>query len=357
MNINDYIFINKKTENDNQLFCSEYRVNIFKKLIYKDLDLPIIINGLEGIGKKYTFLYLLKYLKKFNESDININLNNFKLLDYDIYQNLYHYSNIFYYNCKFEKNERFTKLLDNISKIFKSKLFIDHKKIFIISNFDKLNSFNQVKFTNYIEKYYNNVSFIFTISSLVKLNHKIKSLSFIINYKPLEKEQFTSIFENNFKIFFEDNFNFQNKKLFLDYFYKIYVNNKFNIGNTLHQINYLYLKEKINKKEMSKKINLMSIDEAISIKLVNYLLKYKKMKDISIIRKKIYDINVLGINLNKIVKNILKNLLNIDSLNSSIKYDILEISNEFNIMITNSDKPIIIFENFIIKLWIKLNNF
>jgi len=357
MNISDYIFINNKIDNDNQLFCKDSTISLVKNMMLNEIEIPIIIHGLEGIGKKKLIFHMLKYLPNFREDNMYINIEKLKLLDIEQYSNLYYYNNVYFYNCKYEKNDKISKLIDNINKIFKSKLFIDSKKIFIMSNFDKLSKNNQLKLSNYVEKYYQNVSFIFTTSSLVKSDNKLKSLSFIIKYIPLNKNEFVTSFCNNFNMFFEDSYNLLNKDFFLDKFYQIYVNNEYNIGNTLHQINYLYLKEYINKKELNKKINILSIYETISIKLVNILLKYKKIKDLSIIRKKIFDINVMGLNLFKIVKIMIKNLINIDNLDSNLKYEFIDFANKYNLDNVNCDKPIIMFENFIIKLWIKLNNF
>ena len=216
----------------------------------------------------------------------------------------------------------------------------------------------QKKLSNMIEKYSCNVSFIFTVSSIDRIIPKIKSLVCKINYKSLSKNEFKSAFNHNFKNFFEDDEIFQNnKKYILDKFYQIYLNNEHNIGNTLHQINFLYLNEKINKKELGKKINLMSIYNQLSIQMLNMLIQSKKLSDYTMIRSKLYKYNTLNLDKIMLVKKILQNIASIDNMDNELKHEIMSLGNDFSKSYTKSDKSIIVLETFIIHLWKKLNNF
>ena len=118
-----------------------------------------------------------------------------------------------------------------------------------------------------------------------------------------------------------------------------------------------HLAEKINKKELGKKINLMSIYNQLSIQMLNMLIQSKKLSDYTMIRSKLYKYNTLNLDKIMLVKKILQNIASIDNMDNELKHEIMSLGNDFSKSYTKSDKSIIVLETFIIHLWKKLNNF
>lgn len=356
MIIDDYLFANFKPKKESELFCPKNIIEILKKLFTTELDIPILLHGPSGIGKRTAIITMLKYIvpekKKFDMSD----LGPMKTSTSNDYNGLYRYNNIYYMNCKYFTNSELANMLDKVGNIFRSKSIFDSQKIFIVTNIDTITTANQQKIANAIEKYSSNVSFIFTASSH-RILHKIKSSVLRLNHTPLTNKEFRKNFFSIFKYFFEDDEDLlNNKTMILNKFYIIYCNNNHNIGNTLHQINLLYLSEKINKKELNKKINLMSVYDIMVVNLINTILKSNDIKSYETLKEKVYKMKSLIIDDALIIKTILKHIIAIEKMNNSMKQKIITLGTETSQMMTNSSKSVIMLENFIIKLWAIFKN-
>ena len=356
MNTDDYLFANFKPKEERDLFCQNQMVDRLRKLFVNGLDISILIHGPSGIGKKTTVISLLKYIitdkKSFKFSDFE----PMKTVASDDYGGLFRYNNIYYLDCKNFTNTEFSHMINKLVPIFKSRSIVDSRKIFIMTNLDTIIIANQQKIANVIEKFSTNVSFIFTSVSNNKIAHKIRSLVCKLNYVPLNDNEFKKKFYSIFKNFFDDEDLMDNKTLLLNKFYIIYKNNNNNIGNTLHQINYLYLSEKLNKKELSKKINLICIMDRLVINLINTIIKSNTIKSYEILKEKIYKMKSLTMDDIQIIKSFSKNIILMEKMDNDMKHKIIELCAENSESISKSSKPVILLENFVIKLWAILKN-
>ncbi len=356
MTINDYLFANFKPKKESDLFCPKKITDILKNLFTTGIDIPILIHGPLGIGKKTALITMLKYIipekKKFEISDFE----PMKTATSNDYSGLYRYNHIYYMNCKYFTNNELANMFNKLGPIFRSKSVFDSQKIFIITNIDTITFLNQQKLADAIGKYSTNVSFMLTSSSH-KVIHKIKSSVFMLNHIPLTNKEFRKRFFSIFKYFFEDDEDLlENKTIILNKFYTIYCNNNYNIGNTLHHINFLYLSEKVNKGELNKKINLMSIYDKLAINLINSILKANEIQSYEVLKEKIYKMKSLTMNDTLIIKTILKHIIAIDKMDNDMKHKIVSLGTEVSEIMINTSKPVILLENFIIKLWAILKN-
>ena len=337
------------------LFASETDINKLKSFYINNSDIPLLINGYKGSGKMTCIIGLLPsipcYLPTIKLEERINNIKYFKVFDND-YPKLLYYENVFCLNLKILHNN--TDILNNLQylhKLSKTKNFDeDEKKIIIISNIDTCNNESQRYLTFMIDKIYSHISFIFTTNTLSTINKKISSSCSIINFKPLNEEEFCKLFKLNFKKSFS---NKENNKIILNnsivkQFYNIYVSNNYNIGTTIAQIKYHidvdgieFLKDKSKTNSLLKVIAQTFIKKKLILSTVNSALEIKKF---------LYTLVSLNINLIIFVKEVIKQLYN----NSKLKQDIkLSINNELNKLtseIYNSNKEVIIVETFFYKI-------
>ena len=179
-------------------------INKLKSFYINNIDIPLLINGHKGIGKLTCIFSLLAYIPCYLptiklEEKLN-NIKYFKVFDND-YPKLLYYENIFFLNLKILHNN--TDILNNLQylhKLSKTKNFDENeKKIIIISNIDMCNNESQRYLTFMIDKIYSHISFIFTSHTIQHTRNKINSSCSIINFKPLNEEEFCKQFKLNFK--------------------------------------------------------------------------------------------------------------------------------------------------------------
>ena len=246
-----------------------------------------------------------------------------------------------------------TDILNNLQylhKLSKTKNFDeDEKKIIIISNIDICNNESQRYLTFMIDKIYSHISFIFTSHTTQILPKKIISSCSIINFKPLNEEEFSKQFKLNFKKSFS---NKENNKVILNnsivkQFYNIYVSNNYNIGTTIAQIKYHIDVDGIDfLKDNHKTLSLLSL---IAKKFIKKKLVLSTVNSALEIRKFLYTLVSLNINLIIFVKEVIKQL-NSSKLKQSLKFIINEEANKLSNEICHSNKEVIIVETFFYKI-------
>ena len=336
------------------LFTNEETIHKIKSFYNTNCDIPLLIYGKKGIGKLTCIINLLVnipcYLPTFNNEDKLNNINYFKQFDND-YPKILFYENIFFLNIKILHNN--TDILENLEflyKLSKSKNFDENeKKIIILSNIQLCNNEAQ-RYINYmLDKNILYSSYIFTSTSLNKINSKIKSSCSLINFKPLDELSFYKIFKTNFKKSFYDKENKQIvfTNLLLKQFYSIYTSNNYNIGTTIAQIKYNI---DINGIDFFKnKENTMSLLSLIVKKFIKKKLILSTVNSALDIRKFLYTLVSLNIDLIVFVKEVIKQLCN-TKLHFTIKSQILE---ELNIIIKDinyCNKDVIVIETFFYKI-------
>ena len=347
-------YLKKQYIPENALFANEDIINKLKSFYINNIDIPLLINGHKGIGKKTCIFSLLTYIPCYLptiklEDKIN-NIKYFKVFDND-YPKLLYYENIYFLNLKILHNN--TDILNNLQylhKLYKTKNFDENeKKIIIISNIDMCNDESQRYLTFMIDKIYSHISFIFTSHTIQILANKIISSCSIINFKPLNEEEFSKQFKLNFKKSFsnKENNNVILNNSIVKQFYNIYVSNNYNIGRTIAQIKYHididgidFLKDKNKTNSLLNIIAQKFIKKKLILSTVNSSLE---------IRKFIYILVSLNINLIIFVKEVIKQLYK-SKLKQNIKLIINEEVNKLSKEIYDSNKEVIIIETFFYKI-------
>jgi hypothetical protein len=347
-------YLKKQYIPENALFANEDIINKLKSFYINNIDIPLLINGHKGIGKKTCIFSLLTYIPCYLptiklEDKIN-NIKYFKVFDND-YPKLLYYENIYFLNLKILHNN--TDILNNLQylhKLSKTKNFDENeKKIIIISNIDMCNDESQRYLTFMIDKIYSHISFIFTSHTIQILANKIISSCSIINFKPLNEEEFSKQFKLNFKKSFsnKENNNVILNNSIVKQFYNIYVSNNYNIGTTIAQIKYHIDVDGIDfLKDNHKTLSLLSL---IAKKFIKKKLVLSTVNTALEIRKFLYTLLSLNINLIIFVKEVIKQL-NCSKLKQSIKFLINEEANKLSNEICYSNKEVIIIETFFYKI-------
>ena len=347
-------YLKKQYIPEKALFANEDIINKLKSFYINNIDIPLLINGHKGIGKITCIFSLLTYIPCYLptiklEEKIN-NIKYFKVFDND-YPKLLYYENIYFLNLKILHNN--TDILNNLQylhKLSKTKNFDENeKKIIIISNIDMCNDESQRYLTFMIDKIYSHISFIFTSHTTQILANKIMSSCSIINFKPLNEEEFSKQFKLNFKKSFsnKENNNVILNNSIVKQFYNIYVSNNYNIGRTIAQIKYHididgidFLKDKNKTNSLLNIIAQKFIKKKLILSTVNSSLE---------IRKFIYILVSLNINLIIFVKEVIKQLYK-SKLKQNIKLIINEEVDKLSKEIYDSNKEVIIIETFFYKI-------
>ena len=346
----DTEYLKQKYIPEKALFAVNTIIQSLKSFYINNIDMPLIVYGNKGIGKMTCILGLLGhipcYLSNYDytlEQKIN-NIKYFKVLDNEFTQLIY-YENIYYLNIKvLHNNTDIINYLQYLYKVSKTRNFDENeKKIVIISNIDKCNHEAQRYISFMVEKISNHISYIFTSQSLVLLDKKIIASCAPIKFNNLDEISFCKIFKSNFKSTFMPTNKAFLYPLNLKQYYQIYVSNKYNIGTTIAQIKYYLEKDGISfLKDKNKSCSLMVniaknfVKKKLILSTVNSALE---------IRKFLYTIVSLNINLITFVQEVIKQLLN-SHLNVTIKLEIIEKANCLSKDIIASNKEVIIIETF-----------
>jgi hypothetical protein len=355
---NDNEYLKEKYIPEKALFATETIIQSLKSFYVNNIDIPLLVYGNKGIGKITCILgllghipcYLPEYENIENTDNINTiekklnNLNFFKVLDNE-FSKLIYYENIYYLNIKIlHNNTEIINYLQYIYKITKSRSFDENeKKIIIISNIDKCN-YDANKYISFmIEKISNQTSYIFTSYTLTLLDKKIVSACATIRFPHLDENNFCKIFKTNFKKSFTNINKAFIYPLSLKKYYEIYVSNHYNIASTIAQIKYYLEIDGISfLKDKSKTCSLMT---TIAQKFIKKKLILSTVISALEIRKFLYTMISLNINLITFVQEVVKQLYN-SHLNTNIKLKIIEASSNFSKDILNSNKEVIIIETF-----------
>jgi hypothetical protein len=334
---------------NSELFICDSTYTLLKTLFSNISNQPILINGLPQSGKGCAIFHMLKYLSYYNpgvRQKYKFNdLRFFNSYNQNDYQKILYYQNCYYIDMKLFLNiENSIPIKFLLNKSGKYKSLDGNSKIIIFKNINLLNINNQKQLANIIERYQYNHLFILTSSHFTNIYNKIKSLSITIRFPYLPKNKFTLIFKKNFKHLVPN----YNSKL-IENLYLIYQQNNYNLSNTLHQIYSLFEDNKIDKKFFKSKINYISLQTLIISNIIN---KYCTQNNISILedlRKSLYLLNSLNINLISVVKDTV-NLLLTSQISEEKKEKIIKLGGNYSTDILKADREIIHFENFFIHI-------
>lgn len=335
--INDSEYINQKYIPEDALFISTIFREKLLKFYNSNLDMPLLIYGGKGVGKLTAILGLINHIPTYIP-DINNDkkINNLLYIKPDTeYTKLFIYENLYYLSIKLlSSSTEIMQYLRYIYKLSKMRSFnIDEKKIVIINHIERCND-EAMRYINLIlDKLNGFVSYIFITTRSNNITNKIKSTCARIHFDILTEHEFYKIFKYNYHTL-----NLTDK--ILKQYYIIYTNNNYNIGHTLNQIKY-------NLDTNKNDTNTLMFN--ICSKFIKNKLKLSNIANTIDIRKILYTLVSLNINLLEFCKMLVKQLLDY-KINNKCKKLILEQVAILSHELTNFNKDIIIVENFIYKL-------
>jgi DNA polymerase III delta prime subunit len=344
-NTNEYI--SKKQIPESALFAPTIFKDKVKKFYETDIDIPLLVYGVPGCGKLTTVLGLINQMPGYCSREMN-NLYHMKILDNE-HQKLLIYENLYYLNMEsLSSTTEISQYLKYIYKISKSKSIDGTKKIIIISHIEKCNE-EALKYINYIlDKLNATTSYIFITTKLNIITNKIKSTCARINFSYLNENEFITIFKFNYKHIYNSKYI---NNTYLKQYYQIYVNNNYNIGNTLNQIKYiLETNQNITLDKQKNDDKTYDYRQSLMYNITkNFIKKRLKLSNVSTaleIRKFLYTLLSLNIDLLEFTKMLVKLLLE-SKINNKSKELIIEkaglLSSETNYI----NKEVISVESFI----------
>ena len=341
-------YIGHKLIPDNALFINTEVIEKIKTIYAHNLDIPLLIYGKRGIGKTTSLIGLLKYIPSYcPEKSIERKINNirfFKSINND-FPKLLTNDNIFFLNMKIMNTHTETiDYLAYIQNLARNKNLSQDKNIFIFTNIDHCTE-NELKFLSIqLDNISEYVGYVLTCSAIGKITPKIRNICAKVFYKALTEEEFVKVFRFNYKNVFDSS----EMTSYLDrQYYKIYLENGLNIGNTLCQIKYNLCN--MGKSFINDPANCNSILNNISAKFINDKLVLSNVASALEIRKYLYNVLALGINSSEFVREVVKQLL-AKNLNLSKKYRIMEMAAQFSVDIKKANKEIVIMESFFYEL-------
>jgi hypothetical protein len=340
-------FKNKNIKPSN-LFATESFIENIINIFKHDCDIPLIIHGTNGIGKLTSIIGLINnipcYLPDYNITKKVNNLEYFKICDRE-YNKILSYENIFYLNLNiFNNDNNLVTYLKYIFKLSRSRSFQTERKIFIVKGIDYLPLELQKYVSFMIDRLNGASSFIFIVHNPFNLQLKIRTTCVMLHYNHLTKDAFTKKFEYNFKNLLTDK-----EWIHKNDFYKIYTNNKYNIGNTIAFIKYIKATEQITPAFFKDKDNYISLTAMIVNTFVKKCLVLSTLDRLQEVRKFVY--LILSINLPPldIVKTICKKLMK-SKLSVETKRKILTHVTDYSKHCNNANKEVIPLETLFFNL-------
>jgi DNA polymerase III delta prime subunit len=354
---NEKEYISKKQIPEEALFVPYVFLTKLKKFFQGNLDIPLLIYGLKGCGKLTTVLGLINHFPGYLQDIENIydarkinNLYYMKILDRE-YEKLLVYENLYYLNIDILSNTTEIGLyLKHIYKIGKNRSIDGGKKVIIIAHIEKCNTEAQ-KYINFIlDKLNANTSYIFTTTKLNNLEYKIKSSCARINFGYLDEKEFSRIFTFNYNTTNNTTSgSFESKHFLPAYiknYYQIYVNNHYNIGNTISQIKYIIETQDITLEKLKTDEYRQSLMHNIVKNFIKKKLKLSTVNSALEIRKFLYTLLSLNIDLLEFSKYLTKQLL-ASKINDNSKALIINKAGELSYEFKKINKEVISVESFI----------
>jgi hypothetical protein len=332
--------------------------------IYKArIDIPILLNGVPGCGKLSLLLGLITlapvYCPEFPlkndkpDKPDNRRINNIiylKSLDRE-YPKLLSYENLFMLNIKtLCSNTEIITYLKYIFKLSRSRSIDAAKKIFILAHIECCTNEQQRYIGLMMDKINDLTCYILTTTKINGINRKITASCACMNYGRLDKTTFCNIFTTNYKNVLDKQFLLIP---YLEKYYQLYLDNNYNLGNTIAQIKYLLC----NGNPLPDKIQTSSDGNdssggIIEIIARNFIKKRMKLATVNTaldIRRNIYTLLSINIDLLNFCKIIIRQLMT-SKLNNKIKGLILEQGGILSRDIIHVNKDIVAVETFIYAL-------
>jgi hypothetical protein len=346
------VLINKQIP-ENALFTTSIFLNKLRNFYQANLDIPLLIYGFSGCGKLTTILGIIlecpAYFPSIEEKMDSRRVNNiiyFKSLDNE-FAKLLVYENLFFLDIEIlTSTTEISNYLCHIYRLSKSKSIDKSRKIIIIKHIEKCNKDLQRYITFMLDKINSSTSYIFLTTKLNQLDKKITTFCSRLVFEYPNETEFCTIFKNNYYNIFDKRY------LSIPYmkkYWEIYYNNKYNIGNTISQIKYLLSNPNISLDKLKQDINSKSLLDNIARNFISKKMKLTALCSVVEIRKFIYTLSSINIDLLDFTKYIIKNLLK-SKINNKSKSAILEQAGILSKNLPLINKELIATETFIYNL-------
>jgi hypothetical protein len=346
----------KKQIPTNALFTKIVFIEKLKNFFVTNLDIPLLVYGLPGCGKLTSLIAMMPYCPAYYPSiqDINDsrrigNIRFMKSLHERDFPKLLVYENLYVLNISvLNNNSEITDYLKQTYKIAKSRSIDISKKIIIITHIELCNTEAQRYITFMLDKINANTSYIFTTTKVNQLDKKIRTFCAPITYEYLDEVEFNTIFKNNYLAT-----GVLDKRLMsishLKRYWEIYYNNHYNIGNTIAQIKYLINSPDITLEKLKLDENRNSLLDNIAANFIKKKLKLTTLTSALEIRKFIYTLLSIGIDLQTFISHVIKQLLS-SKINDKTKSLIIEKAGNMSACLPMINKELIAVETFMYQL-------
>lgn len=336
----DYFFISNKV------------VNKLKLLYQSNLDIPILIHSNKGYGKLTAVIGLIREMPQYcadigNPEDRINNLNFMKILNKE-YEKLFSYENLYYVNLEIlNTNTEIITYLKYIHKLAKSRSIDGLKKIFIVKHIEVCNE-EQTRYIKYmLDRLNDTTSYIFITTQLNRICQNIRSSCLALHFDYLDFTEFTNVFKRNFKPSLEAKYMIPS---YMKQYYSIYQHNDYNIGRTLSQIKFFLANtDVINLEKLSLENNNLPLLDRIVKNFIKNKLKLTNIETTLEIRKFLYTIVSLNMDLVEFTRKLVSQLLD-SKLNNRIKSQVITCAGELSHTLVDINKPVLGVEQFIYKL-------
>jgi hypothetical protein len=244
-------------------------------------------------------------------------------------------------------NTEIITYLRYIYKLARSRSIDGLKKIFIIKHIEVCND-EQTRYIKYmLDRLSEIVSYIFITTRMNNISQNIKSSCLAIHFDHLDIAEFTEIFKQNFKSYLEPKYMIPT---YMKQYYSIYKNNQYNIGRTLSQIKFILANnDVINMEKLTNETNSLPLLDRIVKNFIKNKLKLTTIENTLEIRKFLYTLVSLNMDLLEFAKKLVSQLL-AAKLNNHVKELIITKAGELSYILVDINKPVLAMETFIISL-------
>jgi len=309
---------------------------------FNKLDIPnhILLNGPYGCGKWTIIRAIINdfYAIDLDNTSISRVEEELKPDGTPTKENAYYF--IKYYNTPFNliyyiniatlKAKDIRHFISFISDNIKIKTT---KKIFIIRRLDLLDSNTQNILGFILEKYYRRILLIATTHTMSQiLSPKIKTLTYKINMKCMTELEFSRF---NTKLSTKHKYTLANELA-----YKYYTENRYNLRNTILQIQTHIQKTKQYETPFEKQV---------AIDLLN-IISTKSYNSYMLMREKLYTSLAIGISSRSLLQNTISILLKNKHITSDMKLQSIKLAAQSDHSLCNCDREIFPMEQFYAEL-------
>lgn len=344
----------KKCVPENALFASQLLLDKLRNLYVANLDIPILVSGMSRCGKLTMLLGMMPQCPIYfpsiinrNDSQLVNNLIYFKRLDEHNFPKILIYENL--YVCNIATLSNNTEIKYYLEKIYKLAYMwsIDaSRKIFIIHHIELCTHEQQRYITFMLDKINSMTSYIFTTTCINKIEKKIRTFCANLRFEYLNDVEFSKVLKVNWNNIFENKYM---TSYYMNKYWEIYKNNKWNIGRTIAQIKWLLSCPDISLEKLKLVENNNSLLNNIAANFLKKKMKLGMLSGALEIRRFVYTLISININVIEFVQCIVRQLLN-SKISKLSKHKILEKAGEFSACLPKINKELIALETFLYEL-------